>query len=72
MGWFNIFTPEPGPVQGRVHYGGALSGRDVTAVQKTVSSLLKLLYPNPESAIPDEALEWAVRLALECRRRDQG
>jgi ATP-dependent Lon protease len=56
-------------VQGRVHYGGALSGRDVTAVQKTVSGLLKLLYPNPESAIPEEALEWAVRLALECRRR---
>jgi len=61
--------PRASQVQGRVHYGGALSGRDVTAVQKTVSGLLKLLYPNPESAIPDDALEWAVRLALECRRR---
>ncbi|HEV8719354.1 MAG TPA: protease Lon-related BREX system protein BrxL [Candidatus Binatia bacterium] len=61
--------PRASQVQGRVHYGGALSGRDVTAVQKTVSGLLKLLYPNPESAIPDEALEWAIRLGLECRRR---
>ncbi|MCC7265546.1 MAG: BREX system Lon protease-like protein BrxL, partial [Candidatus Latescibacteria bacterium] len=56
-------------LQGRVQFGGALSGRDTTAVQKTTSGLLKLLYPNPETAIPDEALEWAVRLALECRRR---
>jgi ATP-dependent Lon protease len=61
--------PRASQVQGRVHYGGALSGRDVTAVQKTVSGLLKLLYPSPEAAIPDEALEWAVRLGLECRRR---
>jgi ATP-dependent Lon protease len=61
--------PRASQVQGRVHYGGALSGRDVTAVQKTVSGLLKLLYPNPEAVIPDEALEWAVRLGLECRRR---
>ena len=61
--------PRASQVQGRVHYGGALSGRDVTAVQKTVSGLLKLLYPNPEAAIPEEALEWAIRLGLECRRR---
>src|SRR5437773_73530 len=61
--------PRASQVQGRVHYGGALSGRDITAVQKTVSGLLKLLYPNPEAAVPDEALEWATRLALECRRR---
>src|SRR5690625_4729576 len=58
-----------GTLQGRVHFGGALSGRDTTAVQKTVSGLLKLLYPDPESPIPDEDLEWAVRLALEVRRR---
>jgi ATP-dependent Lon protease len=56
-------------LQGRVHFGGALSGRDTTAVQKTVAGLLKLLYPNPEASVPEEALEWAVRLALECRRR---
>jgi ATP-dependent Lon protease len=56
-------------LQGRVFFGGALSGRDTTAVQKTVNGLLKLLYPNPDAPISDEALEWAVRLALECRRR---
>ena len=55
--------------QNRVFWGGALSGRDITAVQKTVSGLLKLLYPNPETPVPEEDLEWAVRLALECRRR---
>lgn len=56
-------------VQGRVHYGDALSGRDLTAVNKTVDGLLKLLYPDPEMEIPDVDLEWAVRLALESRRR---
>jgi len=56
-------------LQGRVFFGGALSGRDTTAVHKTISGLLKLLYPHPESVIPDEDLEWAVRLALEVRRR---
>jgi ATP-dependent Lon protease len=56
-------------MQGRVQFGGALSGRDTTAVTKTVSGLLKLLYPSPETAVSDEDLEWAVRLALECRRR---
>lgn len=54
---------------GRVHFGGALSGRDQNAVNKTVSGLLKLLYPDPASPIPDDDLEWAVRLALEVRRR---
>ncbi len=56
-------------LQGRVFWGGALSGRDITAVQKTISGLMKLLFPNPESEIADEDLEWAVRLALEVRRR---
>ena len=56
-------------IQGRVRYGSALSGRDVTAVNKTVNGLLKLLYPNRNMPISDEDLEWAVRLALECRRR---
>lgn len=55
--------------QGRVHLGGALSGRDTTAVQKTVSGLVKLLSPNPEVPVSDELLEWALRIALECRRR---
>jgi len=56
-------------LQGRVFFGGALSGRDTWAAQKTISGLLKLLYPNPDAPISDEAMEWTVRLALECRRR---
>ena len=56
-------------LQGRVNYGGALSGRDITAVNKTVSGLLKLLYPDPKMDVPDEDLEELVRLALEVRRR---
>lgn len=56
-------------LQGRYHLGGALSGRDTTAVNKTLNGLLKLLYPNPEMPISDEDLEWALRLALEMRRR---
>ncbi len=56
-------------LQGRAHWGGALSGRDIEAVNKTISGLLKLLFPDPEAAIPDEELEAAVRIALESRRR---
>lgn len=56
-------------LQGRVNFGGALSGRDLTAVNKTLSGLIKLLYPDPEMVIPDEELESLVRMALECRRR---
>ena len=56
-------------LQGRVFFGGALSGRDSNAVNKTISGLLKLLYPGDAIYIPDEELEWAVRLALEARRR---
>ena len=56
-------------LMGRVHFGGALSGRDQNAVNKTVSGLLKLLYPAPDAEVPDEDLEWATRLALEIRRR---
>jgi ATP-dependent Lon protease len=56
-------------LQGRVTLGGALSGRDTNATTKTVSGLLKLLYPDPEEPVSDEDLEWALRLALECRRR---
>jgi ATP-dependent Lon protease len=55
--------------QGRIHLGSALSGRDTTGVQKTVSGLIKLMSPNPEIPVSDELLEWALRLALECRRR---
>jgi ATP-dependent Lon protease len=55
--------------QGRVHLGGALSGRDTTGVQKTVSGLIKLVSPNPDIPVPDEMVEWALRIAMECRRR---
>ena len=55
--------------QGRIHLGGALSGRDTTGVQKTVSGLIKLVSPNPDIPVTDEVLEWALRIALECRRR---
>ena len=55
--------------QGRVSYGAALSGRDTRAVNKTVNGLLKLLYPDLAMPIDDEAIEWAVRLGLEMRRR---
>jgi len=56
-------------LSGRVHFGGALSGRDQNAVNKTVSGLLKLLYPDASVSVSDDDLEWATRLALEVRRR---
>lgn len=56
-------------LQGRVFFGGALSGRDTNAVNKTISGLLKLLYPGSDAEVSDEDLEWAVRIALEVRRR---
>ena len=56
-------------LQGRINFGGALSGRDTNSVNKTVSGLLKLLYPGMEDQVPDEDLEWAVRQGLEVRRR---
>ena len=39
-------------LQGRVHFGGALSGRDQNAVNKTISGLLKLIYPDPSQPCP--------------------
>jgi len=56
-------------LQNKVFYGGALSGRDTNAVNKTVSALLKLLYPDPTQELEEADLEWAVRLAMETRRR---
>ncbi|MBV8106370.1 MAG: hypothetical protein JO223_17420 [Hyphomicrobiales bacterium] len=44
-------------LDGRVHLGGALSGRNIEAVRKTVSGLVKLLYPNAHTIVPDEDLE---------------
>ena len=56
-------------LQGRVNWGGALSGRDIEGVSKTVSGLIKLLYPDPAMPIPDQDMEAIVRAALEVRRR---
>ena len=68
--WSRLRNGSRVPVlQGRVNYGGALSGRDITAINKTVSGLLKLLYPDPEMPVPDVELEEMVRAALEVRRR---
>lgn len=56
-------------MQRRVYLGGALSGRDIEAASKTISGMVKLLFPDPEMPIADADLEWIVRVALECRRR---
>ena len=61
--------PRLSVLQNRVFWGGALSGRDIEAVHKTVSGLLKLIFPDPDMDVEDEDLEWIVRLALESRRR---
>ena len=55
--------------QGRVFFGGALSGRDTNAVNKTASGLLKLLYPGDDFAPSHDDLEWAIHIAMEARRR---
>jgi ATP-dependent Lon protease len=56
-------------LQNRVYFGGALSGRDINGVNRSVSGLLKLMSPSADAPVSDEDLEWAVRLALEVRRR---
>jgi uncharacterized protein (TIGR02653 family) len=55
--------------QGRLHWGNQLSGRDRKAANNTVNGLMKLLWPDPEMEVPNEALAWAAELALELRRR---
>jgi uncharacterized protein (TIGR02653 family) len=56
-------------IQGRLDWGGQLSGRDRKAADNTVNGLLKLLWPNPQIEVPDDALAWAAEVALEFRRR---
>ena len=63
------FQSRVSAMQNRIHLGGALSGRDTNAVNKTVSGLLKLMYPGQDMVVSDEDLEWATRLGLEVRRR---
>lgn len=53
----------------RIDFGGALNGRDTTAVTKTLNGLLKLMQPDPDEPISDELLEWAIKISLEYRRR---
>ena len=53
----------------RLDYGGALSGRDSSGVNKTLNGLLKLMQPDTEEPIPEELLEWSVKVSLEYRRR---
>ncbi len=56
-------------IHGRIDWNEAVSGRDRTAINKTVDGLLRLLYPDPEMPVPDEFLVWAAELAIEMRRR---
>ena len=56
-------------LQNRVFFGGALSGRDIEAVNKTIGGLLKLIHPDPTVPISDDELEPLLRMALESRRR---
>jgi len=74
MDFFIIVCPIVSPrytavLQNRLIFGGALSGRDTNAVNKTISGLLKLLHPDESDFVSDEELEWATRIALEARRR---
>jgi len=62
-------TERSSTMQGRVRFGGAISGRDDTAVSKTVAGLLKLVFPDPEMPVSDDDLRWIVRVAMESRRR---
>ena len=55
--------------QGRLQWGNQLSGRDRKAANNTVNGLLKLLWPDPGTEVPEDALAWAAELALELRRR---
>ena len=62
-------TSRVSALQNRIFWGGALSGRDINAVQKTASGLLKLLFPGSDMPVSDEDLEWIVKASLEARRR---
>lgn len=68
--WSQLRTQTRVPdLQNKVYYGGALSGRDTNAVNKTVSGLLKLLYPSIDLEISEDDIEWAVKIAMDARRR---
>jgi ATP-dependent Lon protease len=51
-----------------VVYGTALTGRDINAVNKTASGLIKIIHPFIDPAnVPPEDIEWAVRIAMAAR-----
>jgi uncharacterized protein (TIGR02653 family) len=56
-------------IRGRIKWGRQLSGRDRRAAENTVNGFLKLLYPDPETDVPADFLDWAAALAVEMRRR---
>jgi len=56
-------------VEGRLDWGTEVSGRDLKAANNTLDGLLRLLYPDPDMAVPSEFLAWAAAIALESRRR---
>jgi uncharacterized protein (TIGR02653 family) len=62
-------APRLDVLQGRLDWGGQLSGRDRKAANNTVDGLLRLLYPDPEMEVPGEFLVWSANLSLESRRR---
>ena len=55
------------PFKASVHFGGASERRDIEAVNKTMSGLSEAAVPGSDNPVPDEDLEWIVRLALEAR-----
>lgn len=68
--WTNLrMSSRVSTLQNRVFFGGALSGRDIEACNKTISGLLKLIFPDAAMEVSDNDLEMLVRLALESRRR---
>ena len=58
-----------GVLLGRVHFGGARQRPGPHCGEQDCQRSAEAVASRPDSAVPDEDLEWAVRLALECRRR---
>ncbi len=54
-------------LDGRVRLGSHVEGRDATGIKRTVSGLLKLLYPHGD--VPRDGLVQCLELAMEGRRR---
>ncbi len=56
-------------IRGRINWSRQLSGRDRRSAENTLNGLLKLLYPDPETEVPADFLDWAAGLSVEMRRR---